>query len=86
MDTLAFLQWPAMLVTIAASWFVPSRFKSNRWIGFLLFLASNLLWTVWGLHTGATALVILQVCLALLNTRGLRRSSSVAEGKAESKT
>ncbi len=75
---LTFIQWPAMVVTVTASWFVTSRYKKNRWVGFLLFLASNILWTIWGLHTGATALIVLQACLALLNVLGLKRS-----GKAD---
>ena len=38
---------------------------------FWVFLFSNMLWVVWALHTSATALVALQVCLAVLNVRGL---------------
>ena len=32
---------------------------------------SSVLWTVWGLHTQAMALVALQACLAAMNIRGL---------------
>ncbi|MBC8090236.1 MAG: hypothetical protein H7Z40_23500 [Phycisphaerae bacterium] len=86
MDTssnLALLQWPAMLVTVIASWFVTSRYKDNRWIGFVAFLASNVLWTIWGLHSGATALVVLQFCLAALNILGLWRSGKKTGSDSE---
>ena len=64
------LQWPAMLVTIIAAWMVASQKKSRRNWGFWLFLLSNILWIVWGLHDAAYALILLQVALALLNIRG----------------
>lgn len=64
------LQWPAMLVTVAASWYVASTHRRRRVIGFWLFLVSNLLWAVWGLHAQAYALIALQLCLAVLNIRG----------------
>ena len=68
------VQWPAMVVTVAASWYVASRDKRRRSIGFWLFMLSNVAWTVWGLHTGAYALVALQVCLAALNIRGVLKT------------
>ena len=80
-DSLAWLQWPAMVITVTASWFVTSRYKKHRWAGFALFLASNVLWAVWGLHTGATALVVLQAALALLNILGLKRTDSDKESE-----
>jgi hypothetical protein len=77
-EILPHMQWPAMVVTVVASWFVTSRFKKNRWVGFMLFLLSNVLWITWALHAGATALVVLQICLAGLNVLGLRRSEDSA--------
>ncbi|MGV3709045.1 MAG: hypothetical protein ACO1Q7_09390 [Gemmatimonas sp.] len=76
-SSLGWLQWPSMAVTVLASWFVTSRYKKHRWIGFALFLASNVLWTVWGLSTGAMALVVMQGCLFLLNLVGIKRADSV---------
>ena len=70
MDWIDFLQWPAMAITLAASWYVASERKSKRNWGFWLFLASNVLWVAWGFHSGATALVLLQFCLAAMNIRG----------------
>jgi hypothetical protein len=64
------LQWPAMVVTVAASWLVASRSKTKRAVGFWTFLASNALWIAWGVPARAWALVVLQVCLAALNVRG----------------
>lgn len=64
------VQWPAMAVTIAASWLVASKSEHRRNIGFWVFLVSNVLWVVWGLHAGATALIVLQVGLVAMNIRG----------------
>ncbi len=70
MDYFALLQWPAMAVTIVAAWLVAAQNKPGREIGFWLFLAGNALWTIWGLHDGAYALIVLQIALAALNIRG----------------
>ena len=76
MSLLDWLQWPAMLVTVTASWYVASSHKTRRHIGFWVFLLSNVLWVVWGLHAHAYALVALQFCLAAMNVRGERKSAS----------
>ena len=68
------LQWPAMLVTIAAAWLTASSARTRREWGFRVFLASNLLWVAWGWHVGAWALVALQFILAAMNIRGMRRN------------
>ncbi|MDO9359638.1 MAG: hypothetical protein Q7T70_11665 [Polaromonas sp.] len=70
MDWLDLLQWPAMAVTIAASWLVASDHKGRRNAGFWVFLLSNVLWVAWGWHAGAPALIALQFCLAAMNIRG----------------
>ena len=69
-DWVNLIQWPAMGITLAASWLVASTKESRRNIGFWIFLLSNVLWVVWGLHDSAFALVALQVGLAGLNIRG----------------
>jgi hypothetical protein len=71
MDTLDLVQWPAMVVTVAAAYLVASRSAHRRAVGFWCFLASNVLWVVWGFHDRAWALVGLQFCLAALNIRGV---------------
>jgi hypothetical protein len=76
MDLLNLTQWPAMLVTVIAAWYVASQRKSKRNWGFWLFLLSNLLWIVWGLHDAAYALIVLQLCLAFLNIRGALKNRS----------
>lgn len=76
MDLLDFIQWPAMLVTVAASWLVASTSKGRRNAGFWVFLASNLLWIVWAIHTRAYALIALQVCLAVMNIRGASKTDA----------
>jgi hypothetical protein len=74
MDILDLLQWPAMAVTVAAAWLIASRSAHKRAIGFWCFLASNVLWVVWGFHDRAWALVGLQFCLAALNIRGVYKN------------
>ena len=68
------LQWPAMLVTVLASWLVASTHKGRRNAGFWLFLLSNVLWVAWGWQANAQALIGLQFCLAALNIRGARKT------------
>jgi hypothetical protein len=53
---------------------LPEKFKRN-W-GFWLFLLSNVLWIVWGVHDHAYALIFLQLCLAFLNIRGAVKNQS----------
>lgn len=72
--SLDWLQWPAMAVTVGASWLVASTHEARRNAGFWLFLASNALWVAWGWHAQAWALVALQFCLAALNLRGAKKS------------
>jgi hypothetical protein len=59
-----------MLVTLQASWLVASQRESARARGFWLFLVSNVLWIGWAWHSGAWALVVLQLGLAAMNIRG----------------
>lgn len=80
MDWMDFLQWPAMVVTLAAAWLVASRSTVQRNVGFWVFLASNALWIVWGWHAGAHALIALQVGLAALNIRGTLKTEKQAGG------
>lgn len=68
------LQWPAMATTIAAAWLVGAQSRHRRQIGFWVFLASNLLWVIWGWHAGAHALIVLQFGLAAMNVRGARKN------------
>ena len=75
-DWMDALQWPAMAVTVLAAWLVASQRKFKRNWGFWIFLISNVLWILWGIHDGAYALILLQVCLALLNIRGAMKNSN----------
>ncbi len=71
MGLLDLVQWPAFAASVAAAWLVASNAQRRRNIGFWIFLLSNVLWIVWGVHTSAYALIALQICLAALNVRGL---------------
>lgn len=74
-DFLQLLQWPAMLATVLASWWVASTHRHKRAWGFWAYLLGNVLWSAWGWHTSATALVVLQGCLAAMNIRGFVKAS-----------
>ena len=74
MNWLDAIQWPAMVVTVLASWLVASDTESRRSKGFWAFLLSNVLWVAWGWHTHAYALIGLQFCLAAMNIRGARKA------------
>ena len=76
MNFLNSVQWPAMLVTVVAAWMVASQKKFKRNWGFWLFIFSNVLWIIWGVGDGAYALIILQLCLAVLNIRGAVKNRS----------
>ncbi|RYX96106.1 MAG: hypothetical protein EOO28_08700 [Comamonadaceae bacterium] len=80
MDWYDALQWPAMVVTIAAAWLVASKSKNHRNIGFWVFLASNVLWVVWGVYSESWALVVLQVSLAFMNIRGASKTAEDGTG------
>ncbi|HIZ52056.1 MAG TPA: hypothetical protein IAA18_13365 [Candidatus Pseudomonas excrementavium] len=83
MDTdnlLNLLQWPAMVVTLVAGWLVGSRQRFKRFAGFICFIASNALWIIWGWHTHAWALIVLQIGLFLMNLRGTRKNAEPVEG------
>jgi hypothetical protein len=80
MDYFDLLQWPAMVVTIAAAWLVASRSSRKRTVGFWCFLLSNVLWAVWGWHSHAYAVIVLQVFLAATNVRGVYKNEPISTG------
>lgn len=84
MDFLDLIQWPAMAVTIFASWLVASAKEGRRNAGFWIFLLSNAMWTVWGWHTQAWALVALQIALAGMNIRGAMKTKDADPTAADS--
>lgn len=73
------VQWPAMIVTVLAAYLVASSSERRRGWGFWIFLLSNALWVVWGLHAQAYALIVLQVCLAAMNIRGAKKNNALPD-------
>ncbi|KWT97002.1 MULTISPECIES: hypothetical protein [unclassified Variovorax] len=71
---LDWIQWPAFAASVAAAYLVASNTRTRRNAGFWIFLVSNVLWIAWGIPSRAWALIALQVCLAVLNIRGLRKT------------
>ena len=78
MEALDLLQWPAMAITLLAAWLVASQRQGRRNLGFWVFLLSNGLWIAWGLQAEAYALIVLQLGLAAMNLRGVRRNAGEA--------
>lgn len=76
MDPIDFVQWPAMVITVIAAWYVGSQRRRRRVIAFWCFILSNLLWVVWGLYAGAYALVVLELTLCAMNLRGVKKNIS----------
>lgn len=76
MSGIDLLQWPAFAASVAAAYLVGSNARGRRNTGFWIFLLSNVLWVIWGLHVQAWALIALQVCLAALNIRGLFKTDA----------
>jgi hypothetical protein len=74
MQWLDALQWPAMLATLGAAWLVASQQPGKRSWGFWVYLGSNVLWVAWALHDHAYALLALQVGLAAMNIRGVKKN------------
>ena len=68
------MQWPAMAVTVFASWLLTSTTKRRRFAGFVCFLVSNVMWVLWAVPMGVYAVILLQICLALFNLRGLQKN------------
>ena len=67
-----------MLVTIGAAWLVASKSAPRRNVGFWVFLASNVLWVIWGVIASAYALIVLQIALAAMNIRGARKTEKAS--------
>jgi hypothetical protein len=84
MNYLDLIQWPAMVLTVAAAWLVGSRSPHKRNLGFWVFLASNVLWVIWGWHVRAYALILLQICLAVLNIRGAKKNDAEGDSSVQS--
>ncbi|MEW5621170.1 hypothetical protein ABGT18_07510 [Pseudomonas putida] len=72
------LEWPAMLVTVVAAWCIGSHRPGRRMVGFCCFIASNILWSAWGWHAQAWALIVLQLALCVMNLRGWRKNKSAS--------
>jgi hypothetical protein len=69
-----YLQRPAMVATLLSAWLVAEQSKISRQCGFWIFLLSNILWVAWGWYAQAYALIVLQVGLAFLNLRGVKKN------------
>lgn len=67
-----------MVASVFAAWLVASKHERKRSWGFWVFLLSNILWVAWGIHDHAYALIALQVALAAMNIRGVKKTNGEA--------
>lgn len=74
MEWIDLIQWPAFVASVTAAWLVGSNSHQRRFVGFWIFLFSNVLWVTWAWPDKAWALIALQVSLAIMNIRGLKKS------------
>ena len=80
-EMLSALQWPAMVITLSAAWLVASHNEGKRHLGFWCFIASNIIWIVWGWREHAYALIVMQLGLFAINVRGARKNQSKDSGE-----
>jgi hypothetical protein len=70
----AYLEWPAMAISLAAAFYLGSKKPSKRILAFWLLIVGNVLWIAWGWGESAWALIALNVGLMALNVRGIRKN------------
>lgn len=78
-DWIDLLQWPAMAVTLYAAYLIGSKRPRRRIVGFVAFIASNVMWIAWGIHDEAWALIALQAGLSMMNVRGIFKNEDHAD-------
>ena len=65
-----------MAVTLFAAYLIGSKRAERRVFGFSMFILSNVLWIVWGIHDEAWALIALQAALMVTNIRGIFKNET----------
>lgn len=70
----AYLEWPAMAVSLAAAWWLGSKKPKKRIVAFCLLIVGNIMWIAWGWPEGAWALIALNVGLMGLNVRAIMKN------------
>lgn len=70
----AWLEWPAMLISLAAAWYMGSKKADKRILAFWMLIVGNLMWIAWGWGEAAWALIALNVGLLGLNVRGILKN------------
>jgi len=74
-----FVQWPAMVAIVLASWLVGSQRAERRKKAFVVFIVGNVLWVVWGIYVGAYALALLDMMLCVMNIRGFLKNRTTTD-------
>lgn len=77
----ALLEWPAMLISLAAAWWMGSRKPDKRIVAFWLLIVGNLMWIAWGWGEEAWALIALNIGLMGLNVRGIFKNEDALAAK-----
>jgi hypothetical protein len=74
----AYLEWPAMAISLAAAWWLGSKRPEKRIFAFSLLIVGNLMWIAWGWGDGAWALIALNAGLLALNVRAIAKNEEDA--------
>lgn len=73
-ELFAYLEWPAMLVSLVAAYWMGSKKADKRVVAFWMLTVGNVMWIAWGWGEGAWALIALNVGLMALNVRGIMKN------------
>jgi hypothetical protein len=74
----AYLEWPAMAISLAAAYWLGSTRPKKRIVAFGMLILGNLMWIAWGWGDGAWALIALNVGLMALNVRAIIKNEKEA--------
>ena len=74
----AYLEWPAMAISLAAAYWLGSTRPKKRIVAFAMLILGNLMWIAWGWGDGAWALIALNVGLMALNVRAIIKNEKEA--------
>ena len=70
----AYLEWPAMAISLAAAWWLGSKRPEKRIVAFSLLIVGNVMWIAWGWGDSAYALIALNLGLMALNLRAIHKN------------
>lgn len=70
-DVLFWMQWPGLVTGLAGAWLVSGTTNRKRFWGFLLWVLSDIFWTMFGCATGGWGLILTQLVFCCTSSRGM---------------